>query len=599
MLFLGVLSVFQLVLFPGLLIISFFPAKRSFIQQLAYIFMLSLLANYVVVFLLTAIGLYLRSVVLVLFIAEVALLLWVNRLRLTSPMGDLFIQIKQGLAEGLDSLAAWSKNDFLSATLYIVFGTIALLSITWVLSVWVKNFNTVFQTWDAWASWDRWAEIWAQNRLPTDTWEYPQLIPISYSITYKFIGTIAVKFFGKSIMPLFTLFIALMLFDLGKKKRSYGYMLGSGLSIYSINFLLGKYISDGYVDIPVACFSLMAVYTLLRADGSSTGRELKQTLLLGSLATAAAAVTKQTGLYLVFFYPVLAYLWVLRGSKIFTKRQAFSLLVKNFLLVLLLVVPWYGFMEYQIFTGGNTSNIQYVINDIYKGQTYTQRFLAAIQLIGSFVYFFVFLIPSLFVLNNKFRQIVAFLIFPFATLWALFLSYEPRNLAIAIPLVAMSTGVAFESWLSLLKVSFKARLRLPAYALFLLVLAALGLGTLDLGDQKLVEKQIYEQRRIFLTELNLKMYRYFSRIHGPQPVITNYPLDWLPGFNGIWRYERFLDYGTYKQNLLHYSDANLILVPTVGIDPRITSDIQDRINAGTYQLIFTESEYMLVLILVR
>lgn len=598
MLLFGVLSVFQLTLFPGLLLIRLFSAKRSFIQQFAYVFMLSLLANYLAVFLLVAVGLYYRSLVLVLFAIEVALLVWLNRGILTAKVTGGGAQIKKKLSSSLSFFSEWTRKDFWSASLYLLFGLIAVLGIVWVLFVWVKNFGTVFQTWDAWASWDRWAEKWAENRFPGDTWEYPQLIPMSYSLAYKFIGTVAVKFFGKSIMPLFTLFIALMLFDLGRKNKSYGYMLGSALAVYSINSLLGKYIPDGYVDIPVACFSFMAVYTLLKAEDVSHVGELKQSLLLGSLATAAAAVTKQTGLYLMFFYPLLAYLWVLRGNKKIERRQAFALLAKHFLLVLVLVVPWYVFMEYGIIYGGNTSNIQYVISDIYEGQSYTQRFLIALQLPGNYAYFYAFLLASLFVLNNKFRQIVILLILPFSILWALFLSYEGRNLAVALPLVSMSTGVAVEAWVSRIRAATinRRRVRVPAFAIFLVAVAGLGLGTLALSDQQLIDKQIYEQRQIFLPELNVKMYRYFSRVHGPQPVITNYPLDWLPGFKGIWRFERFLDYDAYQQNLLDYSDANLILVPTTGIDPRIAQEIHDRINAGLYELIFTESEYMLVFI---
>lgn len=601
MLFLGVLSVLQLTLFPGLLIIRLFPAKRSIIQQFAYIFMLSLLANYLAVFVLVALGIYLRSVVLVLFILEMVLLIWLNRDNLRFKLGGWSARISKSISTSLAFYSEWIKKDFWAAFLYALFGLIAIVGITWVLLVWINNFNTVYQTWDAWASWDRWAEKWAENRFPDDTWEYPQLIPASYSLAYKFIGTVAVKFFGKSIMPLFTLFIGLVLFDLGRKYRSYGYMLGAGVAIYTINLLLGKYIADAYVDIPVACFSLITIYTLLKAEGISNWDELKQTLLLGSLATAAAAVTKQTGLYLMFFYPILAYLWIFRSNKRIKRRLAFSLLAKHFLLVLALVIPWYIFVEYRIIYGDTSSVIQYVINDIYEGQTYWERFLAALRLLDEYAYLYIFLLVSLFALNNKFRQIVVFLILPFSILWALFLGYEPRNLAIAITLVAMSTGVAVESWGARLKVAFKNRnrFRLPAYAVVLVLLAAVGLGTLALGDEPLIEKQISEQRQIFEPELNEKLYSYFSREHGPRPVITDYPLDWLPGLKGFWRFESFTDYDIYEQNLLKFSDADLLLVRTEGIDPRIAQEIQDRINSGVYELIFTESGYMLVRILPR
>ncbi|MEX1071975.1 MAG: hypothetical protein WEC37_05045 [Anaerolineales bacterium] len=596
MLLLGVLSVLQLVVLPGLLLIRFFPGKRSFLQQSVYIFMLSLLANYVVIFALVAFQLYLRSVVLVLFAAEVAALLWLTRGSLSVKLGGFGQKIRATVIKGIQSFGVWLKSNFWSASLYFVFGLIALVSILWVLAIWIQNFDTVWQTYDAWASWDRWAEIWAQNFFPGDTWEYPQLLPMSYSLTYKFIGTTEVKFFAKSIMPLFSLVILLMFFDLGKHKRSFGYMLGAGLALYSINLFLSQYVADGYVDIPVACFSFMAVYTLLKARDTSILAELRGTLLLGSLATATAAVTKQPGLYLLVAYPILAYFWVLQGRKKLTSKDALAILGKHLGLVLLLVVPWYALMQYGIIYGGNTSNIQYVINDIYQGKTLPERFIAAIALLDHYVYFYIFLLLSLPVLNSRFRQIVIFLIFPYSILWAFFLSYEPRNLAIAFPLVALCVGIAVESWMGRLTRLSKtsSKLTVPVYAVVLVGLLALGAGTFVVNSEALIDQQIKEQRLIFQATLNEKLYRYFSRTNGPEKVITSYPIGWLPGLEDTWRLERFRDYDAYQATLNRYPDIELVLIPVVGVDSRILEEIYQFIQAGTYEQIFVDGNYMLV-----
>jgi hypothetical protein len=596
MLFLGVLSVFQLVILPGLLLIRLFPGKRTFLQQSVYIFMLSLLANYVVIFALVAVHLYLRSIVLVLFAAEVGALLWLNRENFAFKLGGYSQKIRAAVIAGIQTFGGWLKKDFWSASLYFVFALIAVFSILWVVMIWIQNFDTVWQTYDAWASWDRWAEVWAQNFFPGDTWEYPQLLPMSYSLTYKFIGTTEVKFFAKSIMPLFSLVILLMFFDLGKEKRSFGYMLGAGLALYGINLFLSQYIADGYVDIPVACFSFMSIYTLLKARDVTDLAELKSTLLLGSLATAAAAVTKQPGIYLLVIYPFLAYFWVLQDRKIISFKDALLILGRHLGLVLLLVVPWYALMQYRIIYGGNTSNIQYVINDIYKGQTLPQRFVAALALLDHYVYFYIFLFLSLPVLNTRFRQIVVFIIFPYSILWAFFLSYEPRNLAIAFPLVALCVGVAAENWVGrLTRIQRKpTKTRVPVYAALLVGLFALGAGTLFITSEALVAQQIKEQRLIFQATLNEKLYRYFSRTNGPEKVITNYPIGWLPGLEDTWRLERFRDYETYQSTLTSYPDIELVLIPIVGIDSRILEEIYQFIQAGTYEQILVDGNYMLV-----
>ena len=601
MLFLGVLSVLQLILIPGLLLIRLFPGKRSLIQGAAYVFMLSLLANYAGIFLLVAVGLYLRSVVLAVFLVEAAACLWLYRGELLKPHGGWEKKARDSVSQSLKSFSEWVSKDFWSAGLFIVFGTIALIAILWVLWVWVSNFNTVFQNWDAYASWDRWAVRWAENQFPGDTWEYPQLIPVSFSVTYKFIGTTAVKFFSKSIMPLFTLFIGLMLFDLGRKYRSYGYMLGAGFAVYTIHYFLGGYIADGYVDIPVACFSLMSVYTLLLARALKDPGEIKTTLLLGSLATAAAGVTKQTGLYVMAFYPVLAYLWVLRGRKGFGWRESAVLLLRHFLLALALVLPWYAFAEYHILYGGNTSNIQYVITDIYGGQTLPQRFSAALASLGPYAYVFAFALVSLLVLDGVFREIVVFLIFPFAILWAFFLSYEERNLAVAFPLLAMSVGVGVEAWVARLRATLgkPKPLRVPALSFVLLGLVLLGAATLAWNGEALIARQISQQKLIFKPELNQKLYRFFSSQGEIEPIITSYPVAWLPDLENIWVNDQFKDYDTYKQALSSHPDVTLLLVPLQTKDARVEDEVQQNIELGVYQVIFTESNYMLLRIPAR
>jgi hypothetical protein len=244
MLFLGILSVLQLIALPGLLLIRLFAGKRGAIQQALFVFMLSLLANYVAVFALVTVRLYLRPVVLALFVLEFAAVLWLYR---STLVGTISLKDRRDqISNSVKLFGEWLSKDFLKASLYLFFTVIAVVAILWVVWVWVANFNTVFQNWDAYASWDRWAIKWADNRIPGDTWEYPQLIPTAFSLPYKFIGTIAVKFFGKSIMPLFTLAIGLMLFDLGRKYRSFGYMLAAGFAIYTINLFLGEYIADAH-----------------------------------------------------------------------------------------------------------------------------------------------------------------------------------------------------------------------------------------------------------------------------------------------------------------------------------------------------------------
>lgn len=559
--------------------------------------MLSLLANHTAVLVLVALDIYLRSVVLVLFALQVLLLVWLYRDQLSVRWGNFETKIKAAATDGIRSLSSSLQKDFWPSVFYVFFGLLAVTALTWVVWVWIANFDTVFQTWDAWASWDRWAEKWAENRFPGDTWEYPQLIPITYSVGYKFIGTVAVKFFGKSIMPLFLLAIGLMFFDLGLRKRSFGYMFSSALVVYMIGYLFSKYIADGYVDIPVACFSLMAIYSLLVAEEAKDAGELRTNLLLGSLATATAAVTKQTGLYIVALYPLLAFLWILRQRKGFTWKETLKLLGWHILAILVLVFPWYAYMQYRIWYGGNVSNIQYVISDIYGDMSMAERFMSAMALVGPFVYLYGFVILSLPVLRKPMRHLLVMLVLPFSILWAFFLGYEVRNLAVALPPLALISGKALEGWLENIAGPLrrnKRALYVPVYAALLLMGLVLGLAALRFSGQSITERQITLQKQIFEPELNRKLYSFFSRNGGPQLMLTNYPTDWLPGLDGTWINELFVDYDSYQQSLLRYPQVTLMLVPLPYAEERIQQEIQAMLEADIYEIVFTEAHYTLI-----
>jgi hypothetical protein len=323
---------------------------------------------------------------------------------------------------------------------------------------------------------------------------------------------------------------------------------------------------------------------------------LRSLLLLGSLSTAAAAVTKQTGLYVMALYPIFAYLWVLRGRNEIGLRQAFTWLAPQFLLALLIVVPWYAYMEYRILFGGNVSNIQFVINDIYNGQTLPERFVAAVDGIGIYAWVFLFALVSLLVLDSSFRQLLILMVFPFSILWAFFLSYEARNLAVAMPLLALSVGTAVEAWVPRVRGALSGRkaVRGPLYVPILGAMALVALGTLFFSEDVIMARQVSEQRQIFQPELNQKIYRYFASHNGPEPIITSYPVGWLPDLEPYWEYDRFQSLGAFHNSLERHPDITLLLIPLHEASPVITEEIQQNILSGFYSLEFTEGNYILV-----
>jgi len=117
-----------------------------------------------------------------------------------------------------------------------------------VSSLIIWNTGSVFESYDTIISWNKWAIDWANNSLPTSTWRYPQLLPANWSIIYVLMGTTTVQFFVKAMMPFFTLFILLMIIDLGFAKSNPGFFIGSAITYFVIKKFLGPFVIEGLAD---------------------------------------------------------------------------------------------------------------------------------------------------------------------------------------------------------------------------------------------------------------------------------------------------------------------------------------------------------------
>lgn len=59
----------------------------------------------------------------------------------------------------------------------------------------IRLVGGVFTNWDAVVSWNQWAISWALNEFPHGTYNYPQLLPISESISYVLMDSTGIQFF--------------------------------------------------------------------------------------------------------------------------------------------------------------------------------------------------------------------------------------------------------------------------------------------------------------------------------------------------------------------------------------------------------------------
>ena len=121
----------------------------------------------------------------------------------------------------------------------------------------LSKLGHVFTDADGVRSWNRWALVWAENRMPTDTFHYPQLIPANYAISYVLTGLPKLQIFSFAIAVFFFPFACLSLYSVAEKLKSPELHLAN-VFFFGVMLLSGN-LANGWVDVPVAC---MAVFSM-------------------------------------------------------------------------------------------------------------------------------------------------------------------------------------------------------------------------------------------------------------------------------------------------------------------------------------------------
>jgi hypothetical protein len=485
--FLGALSVFQMVFLPGFLILAFLKMNDGFLRTWVLSFALSLLVNHVLVTAMVLLGIYQRNSLLWLIALEIAILLYWLWPRLGAPIGS-------GHGGDWTRLREWIHEargtGIVEAGLRGLFFLGALIAIGYYLYKFVEMVGTGLNSWDAIVSYNRWAVDWFNNRLPTRTWHYPQLLPSTWSLNYVLMGNHDLTYFVNGVMAIFPLTILLTGLDLALRTRRSGYLLGVALTGYLLETVNpGGLCEPGQVDIPVAFMGLCPVYLLLTERAAKDWRTSQKGLMLGAVLAAAAALTKQAGLYICLIYPLLAYLIVLRPNKTVRRRKRARALLLVVAATIVFTVPWYVYKEIQIQRGGDNSEIAILTgfgnNSIHGDRDLAARFIAGIEMVKAR---FSGALPSLVfvavvlagLLDRTWRWILLIVVLPYFMLWALFWSYDIRNISLCLPFagIAAGMGIGFLASARERVLTTTEKIDGKAWVLFLLILI---LGGIFLG----------------------------------------------------------------------------------------------------------------------
>ena len=599
---LGSLALLQMIFLPGALLYKKTAFRGNFVQNTMFIFGGSLILNYCGVFLLVALHAYTRIVVFPLFLIEIFLFVKFYRQELSSSF-EKFLQnfwkrwekIFRDIAAFQSQREAEFMPRFLLLLLWIFSAIFAGIGLWWAIKLIFHTIGTIFTTWDAIVSWNRWATEWAQNQLPTHTWRYAQLIPTTRSLPYIFMGNSQIQFFSKSIMPLFNFCILLMLFDLGISKKQPGYLLGGTFAYLMIKKLLGAWVATGYSDLALSFFGFLSIYILLKHSEDESDETLEKRIFWGIFFAAGAAATKQPGIYLLGIYPALLYFSFLRPRYKNNWKKMLQILWKPFLLAGIIVLPWYLYKEISFLYGIDTPETQGIIaasqNVLKTTSPLIQTKLALLQL-GKYLILWLSLLPLLYFMDSLNRGIVLLIVFPFVLLWTQLASYSTRNLALVVPLIAMTSGVGIGN---ALEKGIWWSQKIPLQKIKLWSITAFGIllllfGGVFLKDNALIEREIALQQTLFSAPLNQYILNYASQHPNSNlRILTDYHLEYIPGLEDTKVSFSFRDFETFQEKIQEESITHL-LVPE-NASEEIKAFIEEKLSRGEYTLLYKNTTW--------
>ena len=605
MLLTGLLSLFQVTILPGVLLLKIFKIRKGILQNIIFTFALSLIANHLIVLLITALGLDITLIFYILFLSELILFFFIYRNAVNINIREIVENAQLSILNYISSFEllhkktdTFSKN--LSRIIIILFMILSSTSIWWAFKVWFNNVDSVFTQWDAVVSWNSWAVDWYSGKFPADTGHYAQLIPTNFAVTYAFLGNTQLQFFAKSFMPLFNLFILLFMLDLGIENKNAGYLIGLVATRYILKKFLGDYISSGYVDVALAFFSFLPFYVLLKAKNTKNQDQQIHYVYLGAIFSAGTALTKQNGLWVLGIYPLLAYFLIVKGLKIQSQKEKWLLLAKALLIALIIILPWYSFNEYRIFSGTNSSNLQYLIGERHEGRNLVERFVRAAGLLEKYAVLFPLILICLPFLDHVFVWAAITIFIPYSLIWALAFSTFPRNLAIAFPYLGLLTGMSAQRIIEFGE-KLITRLKVERIKIFFLIIVfALSIVIIGLvvPDSVLITHQQDQQKSALLGYINERLYSYFDKTGTYDPVFTNYPIRYLPEFENLQiDIGNFSDYEDYIRVKQEHPEVKYMLIFEDRANDVVLDEIENNIKNGNYELIFEKGNYLFVKIL--
>ncbi|MEZ7891945.1 MAG: hypothetical protein QMC67_09360 [Candidatus Wallbacteria bacterium] len=552
---LGILGFLQICFIPGAIIHRMWFGKTDFSEYVPASFALSLIINWCMVFLLTALKIYIQPVMILITMIEIFFLL--RLFYFTQPQKNE----KISLNEIIRNVKMAGSIDNIHNMLSILFCSFILFNFVYI----IPYAGKIFTEGDAVISWNRWAVDWANNIFPILTWNYPQLLPANWSISYVIQGNTYIQFFAFASVLLFVPITLIFIYD-SWKKTGHFYWLVFGL-LYTLSLKLTHINTGyGYADVPVACLAVISLICLFNARHFATDDKLSfKYLLLSAIIAAGSAVTKQAGIYLVITYFIIVWHWSrnkLLPDTVINSKNNIKLIATN----VLIWVVWYLFTQYRIISGEFNSEASFIMNDIHGGRTYIQRLSLAFNNWPAPFVASILCLPA--IVNTGFTALsVMGIIFVF--LWGFLLSYDIRNCIISFPMILISL-----SWLittepitriftKLSNAILEINLGILRNIFIAITIFTLAIVSIKFDQNYLNQRQEKYARLIGTENINNMIYKAFDK-YGSGEILSNYQfIGYLPGTKGLLKLFYFKNNDTLEgfKNFESVAKSKYYLIP--------------------------------------
>lgn len=458
----GLISVLQTCILPGFILYNLFFGRTSFIKSLPYIFSLSLILNWIIVFYGSLLGIYEKNNLIILIVLEVIILIIISRKKINN---------KIKLSDD-----KYHKN-------YYLFTMLGNLVVAYSFLRVLPKLGRVFTMGDAIAYWNRCAIEWANNAIPTETMHYPQLLSSNYSVSYVLMGNTEIEFFAFAISAFFFPMASLAIYQLAKSTNNINFHIVN--LIFCLYVSIFQEIAIGYADLPVACMSLIAFCALFNVYSNAFDKYKSiKFIYLSIILACGAAATKQSGVYYAIFHMFFCLYWVYKNYniKIFIKFLLYLIIIN-----IIIYGFWYIFAQNQINNGLSSSEITYVTKDIFEGKNLIQRTYYAFL---NWPYFYFMALGSLVALTNSRLRVICTLTIAYVVIWSFYFSYDRRNFALALPFLAINIGLSYQIIFDKYKIILD-KIRLKYFSIFF-ALVVISISMM-VPNTKLLEFQKFQK----------------------------------------------------------------------------------------------------------